>query len=168
MKKKNYAKQKLTTNLISYKCIEGAGNVKVYNSTDCSDGTTETYSVTSTGISVSFGECLPPWTIGLICGVAGLAVIFIIIVFATPLKYKIFPFLRDSQERSAQLKKEEEQKKRQTQIDEVEDRLGRLKGQIDEIRADRDRLQTLIQHIDGDDAPSKEEQNNGKDIESGS
>jgi len=108
---------------------------------------------TATSIAIIFTSCESPsglalWQIIIIiCGI-GAFVIFAIIVMVTPLRYVIFPFLKETEARKSSLREQEEKAKRKTEITVVQSHLTTLIGEIDSVKLERDRVATLISDID--------------------
>jgi len=139
-----------TYTLIKYSCFRGTGKIKLDGSGCGSDGVSQTLTNQTGTITVTFGTCIPTWGIILIACICGAIVIFVIVVFVSPLKFIIFPFLKDSLQRKANREREEEDKKRKTRIETVEFKLQDLRGEIDKIKEDRDRIAKLVEDIDDD------------------
>jgi len=145
------SQKKGTYTIITYKCFQGDGKLNLEGAGCSNNGISETLKNETGSITVTFGTCVPTWGIILIGCICGAIVVFVIVVFVTPLKDVIFPFLKDSKQRKEQLKKEEEEKKRKTHLDTVEYKLNDLKGEIDRVKEDRDRIAKLVEDIDDEE-----------------
>jgi len=145
--KQNYADNGQTSNIAEFSCIEGSDNLQLSNNGDCDNGVQENYQVNNTAISVVFGHCLPTWAIALIVVILAVLVIGSIVVFATPLKYKIFPFLARQRNTRKTLKKRSDEMKRKSQRLDIEKRLSTLNLEISQIDTDSKRLSTMIDSL---------------------
>jgi len=135
--------------LFVFQCANGLDKLHFQNLATCvNDGVNESVNVGENSITLIFGTCFP---IGIIIAVAiivGLFVIFLIVVFTTKLKYKLFPFLGKARKTRNTLRKKSMEMKRKSELNIVESRLSTLQTEISVIDNDSKRLTMMIDDME--------------------